>query len=175
MHGSDGWNSAHTVPGVRGGHAPAREKHQQVVPALKAAGKTVNGRKRRLLVDTLGLIHGLVVHPAAVQDRDGVKLALKQVKDRMARLERVWADDGYQGALVGWVAEETGWILEIVTRPEGVEGFVVAAHRWVVERTFAWLAQGRRFRAAHATTVTGGEALIRPAMIGVMLRRLCRN
>ena len=140
-----------------------------------AAGKQVNGRKRRLLVDTLGLIHGLVVHPADIQDRDGAKLVLKQAKDRRPRWERVWADGGSQGALVEWVAAETGWTLEIVKRPDGAEGFVVVAHRWIVERTCAWLARCRRLRASYERTVASEEALIRLAMIGVMLRRWRRT
>lgn len=140
-----------------------------------AAGKKVKGRKRHLLVATLGLIHGLVVHPAAVQDRDGAKLVLEQVKDRMPRLERVWADGGYQGALVAWVAEKTGWTLEIVKRPDGAEGFVLGAHRWVVERPCAWLVQCRRLRASYEATEASEAALLRLAMIGVMLRRLCRT
>lgn len=138
------------------------------------AGKKVKGRKRHLLVDTLGLMHGLVVHSADVQDRDGAKLVIAQVKDRMPRLKRLWADSGYQGTLVAWVAEKTGWTLEIVKRPDGAEGFVLVAHRWVVERTFAWLVKCRRLRASYERTVASEEALIRLAMIGVMLRRLCR-
>ena len=139
------------------------------------AGKKVKGRKRHLLVDTLGLMHGLVVHSAAVQDRDGAKLVIEQVKDRMPRLERVWADSGYQGTLVAWVAEKTGWTLEIVKRPDEAEGVVLVAHRWVVERTFAWLVKCRRLRASYEATEASEEALIRLAMIGVMLRRLCRT
>jgi len=123
----------------------------------------------------MGLIQGLVVHSAALQDRDGAKLVLTQVKDRLPRLERIWADAGYQGALVQWVADETGWTLEIVPRPTDAAGFVVVAHRWVVERTFAWLAKCRRLRAAYEATVASEEALIRLAMLGVMLRRLCRG
>src|ERR1035438_6533753 len=78
------------------------------------AGKKVKGRKRHLLVDTLGLVWGLVVHAADVQDRDGGKLVLEKVRGSFSRLKLIWADGGYAGQLIGWVGQICGWVLEIV-------------------------------------------------------------
>src|SRR5215204_99308 len=88
------------------------------------AGKKIKGRKRHLVVDTLGLIHGLRVHAADVQDRDGAKLVLAPLLGRLPRLERLWADGAYAGQLVDWVHDQAGWTLEIVKRPEEARGFV---------------------------------------------------
>ena len=139
------------------------------------AGKKIQGRKRHLVVDTLGLIHGLIVHAANIQDRDGAKLVFAAIRKQMPRLKRIWADAGYAGQLVDWVSEQTGWTLEIVKRPDGAKGFVVIHKRWIVERTFAWLGKCRRLRADYEATTTSSEALIRLAMLGIMLRRLRRS
>src|SRR3979411_275399 len=78
------------------------------------AGKKVQGRKRHIIVDTLGLILDCAVHPADIQDRDGAKLVLEKVRARFPRLTRIWADGGYAGKLVDWAKESGQWILEIV-------------------------------------------------------------
>ena len=114
----------------------------------------------------------MCVHPANVQDRDGAKLLLEPLAESMPRLERLWADGGYAGQLVGWVHERTGWTLEIVKRTDDVRGFVVLPHRWIVERTFAWICKCRRLRADYEHLIASSEAFIRLAMIGLMLRRL---
>ena len=93
------------------------------------AGKRVKGRKRHLLVDTLGLIWGLVVHASDVQDRDGAKLVLERVQGRFSRLKLIWADGGYAGQLIGWVQQICGWVLEIVKRSDDATGFVVLPKR----------------------------------------------
>ena len=136
------------------------------------AGKKVPGRKRHLVVDTWGLIHGLAVHPGDVQDRDGAKLVLEPLAGKLPRLERLWADGGYAGQLVDWVRERCGWELEIVKRPDDAAGFAVLPKRWVVERTFAWLGKCRRLSKDYEHSIASSEALIRLAMIGLMLRRL---
>ena len=89
----------------------------------------------------------------------------------MPRLERLWADGGYAGQLVGWVRERTGWTLAIVKRSDDVRGFVVLPKRWIVERTFAWICQCRRLRADYEQLAAISEALIRLAMTGLKLRR----
>lgn len=99
-------------------------------------GKKVKGRKRHILVDTLGLLLIVVVHTASIQDRDGAKLVLGQVPGRFPRLARIWADSGYAGLLVHWVKESCRCALEIVKRSDKRQGFEVLPHRWVVERTF---------------------------------------
>ena len=131
------------------------------------------GRKRHLCIDTLGLMHRLVVHAADVQDRDGAKLVLEPLIGEQTRLARIWADGGYAGDLVTWVATEAGWTLEIVKRPAEAKGWVTRPKRWIVERTFAWLGKCRRLSKDYEPLVASSEAMIRLAMIGLMLRRLC--
>ena len=107
-------------------------------------GKLNKGRKRHLLVDTLGLMHGLLVHSAGVQDRAGGRLLLEQCRGRMPRLRRIWADGAYRGRLVRWARRAAKWVLEIVSRPPGSTGFVLLKWRWIVERTIGWLNLARR-------------------------------
>lgn len=99
------------------------------------AGKKVKGRKRHILVDTLGLLLIVVVHAASIKDRDGAKLVLEQVPGRFPRLARIWADGGYAGQLVSWVKECCRCVLEIVKRSDKRKGFVVLPRRWVVSTT----------------------------------------
>jgi putative transposase len=132
----------------------------------------VTGRKRHLVVDTLGLPLAVVVHAADIQDRDGAKLVLAKVRARCPRLRLLWADGGYAGQLVDWVRERCGWLLEIVKRPEGARGFRVLPRRWVGERTFAWLGHYRRLSKDYEATTASSEAWITIAMIHLMLRRL---
>src|SRR5690606_20695000 len=106
------------------------------------AGKRILGRKRHLLVDTLGLILLAVVHPADIQDRDGARMVLKSLETRFGWLKLVWADGGYAGQLVGWLANlarHRRVKLEIVKRSDNAAGFKVLPKRWIVERTFGWL------------------------------------
>ena len=104
------------------------------------AGKKVKGRKRHLVVDTMGLLLAVAVHPADLQDRDGARLVLARLQGRFPRLQHLWADAGYAGPKLGdWVRETTDWTLAIVRRAEPGAGFQVLPRRWVVERTFAWL------------------------------------
>jgi putative transposase len=139
------------------------------------AGKKVKGRKRHLVVDTLGLVLAVVVHSAAVQDRDGAKLVLaKLAQGGHARLRLLWADGGYAGKLVGWVAATYRWALTIVKRSDDVRGFQVLPKRWIVERTFGWLGGYRALSKDYEYLTATSEALIHVAMIHLMLRRLAR-
>ena len=104
----------------------------------------MKGRKRHLVVDTLGLIWGLVVHGADVQDRDGAKLVLATMNGKLPRLKLLWADGGYAGKLIDWVKQTCGWALEIVKRSDDAKGFEVLPKRWIVERT---LCDSRRARS----------------------------
>ncbi len=117
-------------------------------------------------------MYGLAVHPANVQDRDGAKLLLEPLIGKLPRLERLWADGGYGGHLVEWVAEHCGWTLEIVSKDPATTGFRVVPKRWIVERTFSWLGKCRRLSKDYEHLVTSSEAMIRLAMIGLMVRRL---
>lgn len=136
------------------------------------AGKKVNGRKRHILVDTMGLILMVVVHSAGVQDRDGAKLVLAKAKDCFPRLHLIWADGGYAGKLIEWVAVHCLWWLEIVKRCDDIKGFVVLPRPWVVERTFAWLGKYRRLTKDYEKLPQTSENMVYLAMIRLMLRRL---
>jgi putative transposase len=135
------------------------------------AGKRTPGRKRHIVVDTLGLLLAVVVHSASVQDRDGVKLVLARLKGRSPRLRLIWADAAYEAA-VGWAREFAGWILQLVRKPEDQKGFVVLPRRWVVERTFAWLMNSRRLARDYERLVESSEAMVKVSMIHLMLKRL---
>jgi putative transposase len=135
------------------------------------AGKRVAGRKRHLLVDTLGLLLAVVVHSAGIQDRDGIKLLLARVRGRFPRLRLIWADAAYEAA-VGWVRRFGGWLLELVRKPPGQKGFAVQPRRWVVERTLGWLVRCRRLARDYERRTESSEAMIQLAMIHIMIRRL---
>jgi len=143
-------------------------------------GKRIAGRKRHLIVDTLGLVLWVVVTAAHVQDRDGATellLALfarikKSKYSRWCRLKLIWADGGYRGELIDWVKRTLGWTLEIVEKLEGQVGFQVLPKRWIVERTFAWLNRQRRLSKDYERLPETSEAFVYVAMIRLMLRRL---
>jgi putative transposase len=108
------------------------------------ASEKVKGRKRQLLVDTLGLIWGLVVHSASVQDCDGAQLVLKTVTGKLPKSKLFWADGAYAGQLTEWVRQTFGCLLEITKRSDDATGFEVLPKRWIVERTFGWFNWYRR-------------------------------
>ena len=137
------------------------------------------GRKRHLLVDTQGFVLKVVVSAADVQDRDGARLvaqALRLYGPNLPRVRRVWADAAYSGPLADELREQMGWELELVTRadtqPKGT--FAVQAHRWLVERTFAWWGGLRRLSKDYEYEVESSEALIYVGMSHLLLRRLAR-
>jgi putative transposase len=138
-------------------------------------GKKIVGRKRHVLVDTLGLIMALVVTPANIQDRDGAKQVLLEARSRWPRLRVIFADGGYAGELIRWVKRSCGWLLQTILRPEGATGFVLLPKRWVVERTFGWFAKYRRLSKDYETNVEMSETVIYAAMTHRMLRNLCRH
>jgi putative transposase len=136
------------------------------------AGKKVKGRKRHIVVDTLGLLLEVVVHAAHLQDRDGAKLVFDKLSaTTKAHLAKVWADGAYGGALVEWVHEHLDAVLEIVSRDPAVAGFHVLPHRWVVERTFAWFGRYRRLSKDYEQLTASSEAMIYLASIHTMLKR----
>ncbi len=140
------------------------------------AYKNVKGRKRHLLVDTLGLPLSVYVTPASVQDRAGARCLLAGLKPLMPRLKKIWADGAYGGQeLARWSEERGGWQLEIVERDQEAKGFEVLPKRWIVERTFAWLIRNRRLSKDYERMVQTSEAFIKVAMIRLILRRLARK
>jgi len=139
------------------------------------AGKKVNGRKRHVLVDTLGLVCLVVVTAASTQDRDGARILLEVLATRMRRLRLIWADGGYAGALVGWVESLRKWgkvHLQLVSRSPQGKGFQRLPHRWIVERTFGWLNRWRRLSKDYEHLTDTSESTIRVVMIYLMARRL---
>ncbi|GGL19042.1 IS5 family transposase [Deinococcus radiotolerans] len=162
-------------------------------PRGSDGGKTVSGRKRHLLVDTLGLVMTIKVHEADIQDRTGAVLLLRDLPNVFPRMGHVWADAGYTGKLVSDIKTHLGWTLAIVKHPwsgwqgtwapkdapprvvEVPKGFVVLKRRWVVERTFAWLGQSRRMAKDDEVLVETTENLIYEVMIRLMVRRLAKD
>jgi len=122
----------------------------------------------------LGLLLVVVVHSAAIQDRDGAKLLFFKGATLFPTVSLVWADGGYAGKLIEWLQRWCGWVLEIVRRLEQQVGFQVLRKRWIVERTFAWLAHSRRLSKDYEELTENSEAMIQIAMIRLMLQRLCR-
>ena len=106
------------------------------------AGKKINGRKRHIVVDTLGLILIAIVHSAGVQDRDGAKGVLSKLREQFRSIKRIWADGIYAGKLVDWAKEKLHLILDIVRKDPNQSGFNVLPKRWIVERTFGWFGRG---------------------------------
>lgn len=133
------------------------------------------GRKRHLLVDTLGLILVVAVHSAGIQDRDGAKILLSKAF-WFGWLRKIWADGGYAGALEAWVANlrlGRAARLEIVRKLAGP--FKILPRRWVVERTFAWLSRNRRLARDYEVKTEHSEAFIYIAAIQLMARRLTKS
>jgi putative transposase len=139
------------------------------------AGKKITGRKRHLAVDTLGLILAVVIHQADWQDQDGACWVLEKLKGRFRRLKVIFGDAAYGRAfLPDYVRDTFGWILQTVLRPVGLKGFVVLPKRWIVERTFAWLARYRRNSKDYERTTASSEAITYIAMTTLMSKRLAR-
>ena len=138
------------------------------------AAKLIKGRKRHILVDVLGLLLAVYVHPANISEREGAKVLLQQAKTKgFARLQLIWADGGYSGLpLAAWAIVITGWVLTIVERTADMVGFQVLPRRWVVERTLAWLGRYRRLSKDYEVLSQTSEAWIYAAMVNLMLRRL---
>jgi len=136
------------------------------------SGKKVKGRKRHLLVDTLGLVQGVVVTAASVSDPAGARQIFQRLGGGSKKLRKIWVDGTYRGQLVEEVAAQRRFRLQPVLRSDDQKGFVVLPKRWVVERTFAWLTQCRRLSKDYEVRTTTSEAFIHLAMTRLMLRRL---
>lgn len=149
-------------------------------------GKKIYGRKRHLLVDTLGFPLAVKVHSAGLVDRRGAPLLLQDLADRFPRLSLLFADSGYTGPLLDWIKQHLGWKTEIVPKPDpwvlvngeltrvsGPKGgFQVQPHRWKVERTFGWLIRYRRLARDYEGLPSSSEAFIHIASIRLFLTRL---
>ncbi len=136
------------------------------------SGKRVKGRKRHILVDTLGLLLAVVVTSAALSDSAGARLLLRRLGGACKKVRRIWVDGAYRGQLLEWVLLHFHFVLQPVLRPEGQKGFVLLPRRWVVERTFAWITQCRRLCLDYERLTESSEAMIYIAMTRLMVRRL---
>ena len=138
------------------------------------AGKKINGRKRFIVTDTLGLLLTVVVLTAGVQDRDGAKSVLLDTRLR-TRVRFIFADGSFAGRLLDWAHTILGTTLHIVRKPAGQRGFAVIPRRWAVERTFAWLTAHRRLARDYERDPAVSEAMIRWAAINTITRRIARG
>ena len=144
-------------------------------PSGYDAGKQVKGKKRHVLVDTLGLVLQALVTPADVQDRDGGSSLFASLGERFPLLEKVFADQAYRGPQFQQALAKVRPQLqiEIVTRSEQVKGFVVLPKRWIVERTLAWLNRCRRLAKDFENRLRYALAFVHLAAIRLMVRKLC--
>jgi putative transposase len=135
-------------------------------------GKKINGRKRHILVDTLGLLLAVVVHAANIQDRDGAELVLQRIKGFFSRLKVIWADGAYQGQFTFIAKRIFKRKVKVVTKLRDQVGFCPLPQRWIIERTFAWLVGYRRHSRDYERLEENSEAMIYVSMIQVMLKRI---
>jgi transposase len=150
-------------------------KGADTVPAATRgydAGKKLNGRKRHIVTDTIGLLLVVMVTAASIQDRDGGSGILKLLHGSLASVGLVYADGGYQGRLSALAKSTWQIVLEIVHKPADQRGFAVLPRRWVVERTFSWLLRWRRLVRDYERLPQTHEAMVKWAMVGLMLNRL---
>jgi transposase len=150
----------------------------RAAPVVARAGrgwdnaKKVNGTKRHIAVDTLGLLLAVVVTAASVQDRDAAKPLLRNLRRAFPSITLAWADGGYAGKLVTWAAARLKLTLTIVRRPDDLHTFQVLPRRWVVERTLAWITAYRRCARDYERLASHHEAMVTWA---IMTRRLTRT
>ncbi len=143
------------------------------------AGKCIKGRKRFILVDTLGLLLAVKVVAASISEKAGAKLLIEKIwansplKELCGKLELVWVDAGYQGDdLYDWVANLTGWLWQVVKRSDSAKSFILLPRRWVVERSFAWRSFKRRLSKDYEKLTRNSESTLYIAMLPMMLKRL---
>jgi transposase len=139
------------------------------------AGKKINGRKRHVVVDSLGLLLAVIVTAASVQDRDGAFRLLAVLRERFSTISLVWADGGYAGRLVNWARQALALTVTIIKRSDDTTGFAVLPRRWVVERTFGWLPRYRRLIRDYERRPEHHEAMVLWATVAIMTRKLART
>ncbi|MFI1106207.1 IS5 family transposase [Streptomyces melanogenes] len=138
-------------------------------------GKKINGRRRHIITDCLGLLLVVLVTAGNVTDRQAARQLLPRLRERFQKITLVWADGGYRGRLVTWAREKLQLTLEIVKRSDDMKGFVVLPRRWVVERTLGWLMRSRRLVRDFETLPASSEAFIYFSLAMLMSRRLARQ
>jgi putative transposase len=163
---------AGSQPDRRDPRQPEREDDRKRGGRGYDAGKKVNGRKRHVGVDTLGLLLAVAVHPANIQDRDGALLVLAKLKPLYCFLQVLFADSAYTGDNLAAVCLSLSLSLVIVHRLAGIKGFVILPKRWIVERTLAWLSRQRRLSKDYEELIETSQAVVGIAAIRLMLERL---
>lgn len=137
--------------------------------------KKIKGKKRHILVDTLGLLLIVFVSAASMSDTEAGETVFTRIQANAKRLKRVWADEGYKQGLVTWVRTMCQFVLEIVSKDKDQKGFVVQPQRWKVERSFAWLNRYRRLSKDYEYDDIYSESMVYLASIRLMLKRLTRH
>jgi putative transposase len=153
-------------------------KGSEMVPRTSRgydAGKKINGTKRHLAVDVLGLLLTVLVTAASVQDRDAARPLLWNLRWAFPQVKLAWADGGYAGKLVSWAKARLHLTLQIVKRPDDLHTFKGLPRRWVVERTLSWITRHRRTVRDYERQAARHETYVYWAMITVMTRRLARQ
>ena len=135
-------------------------------------GKLIKGRKRHVLVDTLGLVLEVKVTSAQVSDPAGARLLLGSWSGSCKKMRRIWVDGTYRGTLLEWAKTRIKAVITPVLRKDKLKEFVLVPKRWVSERTFAWLYNSRRLSKDYERQTSSSEAMIYIAMIRIMARRL---
>ena len=135
-------------------------------------GKLVKGRKRHVLVDTMGLLWAVLVHSAGINDSQRAPHVLDRAQGLVPRLEVVFADQGYRGTPPGLIWRVFGWLWRIVRRDPGARGFAVLEKRWIAERTFGWFEGYRRLSKDYERLCSTSEAMVVLAMTRLMLGRI---
>jgi len=139
-------------------------------------GKLVKGRKRHIVVDTIGCLLTVWVHAANVFDGKAARQVIANLFLLLSTVKIIWADSAYSGAeLFDWVASRFECVLEVVRKKKGAQGFHVLPRRWVVERTFAWLGRSRRLSKDYERKPTSSEAQVYLASGRLLLRQICNN
>lgn len=138
------------------------------------AGKKTKGRKRFIIVDTLGLLLGVMVVPADVPERIGAQGLLGPIMPALGTLRKLWVDGGYSGPdFADWVRKQSPKLeVEVIKRSDDIKGFKILPKRWVVERTFGWLVKHRRLVRDYEKTECSAAGWIAIALTRIMLRRL---
>jgi putative transposase len=133
----------------------------------------VRGRKRHIVVDTLGFLLAVLAHPADIQDRPGAVSLLPRLQGVVSRLAILYADSGYAGPMVETACQALGGCeLVTIAKDAAARGFHVLPKRWVVERTLAWLCRNRRLAKDYEHLPAVSEAFVKLAMICLMIARL---
>ena len=138
-------------------------------------GKQIKGRKRHIVVDTIGYLLVVVVHAANIYDGHAAERVLNALFSIEKTIKKIWADGAYKGQkFIKWAKEKFGCVIEVVKKKKD-KGFHVLPRRWVVERIFAWLNRYRRLSKDYERKPTSSSSHVYVASIRLMLRRIFKE